>query len=446
MVALSLFSMERFTTFTAYSDQVDHTNTVIKKILRAELCLRDIDRSERGYMVTRDTMYLRFLNNAIDSIHLVINDLGSLTNDNQRQQNNLGLLKSSVAIRIAAVRANIIYVDTANTSTPSKFYFDSRQLMVECSRRLNAMLASENILLSERFKNEQFYQKLTTSTLIYLLVIFCFVTLILFFIMIKELRIRMRFQQELQSKIIDLKRSHSELKEIAYAASHDLQEPLRKIQVFSNMLTYRKTDSTDDNNILTLNRINSSASRMQSLIADLMSLTSLIKIDENKKRVDLNRMLQYILIDVDEKIKDKKAFTEVQSLPIMDCYENQVKILFKVLLDNSLKFVREGISPVIVFSCEIRTGQELLEINPNLADKKFYCISCTDNGIGFDNRYISKMFRIFQRLHTEESEYEGKGIGLAIAQRIMANHEGYIIANGIPNKKAEFKLFFPLEA
>ena len=184
---------------------------------------------------------------------------------------------------------------------------------------------------------------------------------------------------------------------------------------------------------------------MQSLIADLISLTSLIKIEEQKKPVDLNRMIKYILIDIADKIKEKKAVVEIQSLPVFDGYENQLIILFNALLDNSLKFTRDEANPEIIISCEIKTGEELSGINPNLPDKKFYCIICADNGIGFENRFITKMFRIFQRLHADDSEYAGKGIGLAICQRIMANHEGYIIANGTPNAGAEFKLFFPVD-
>ncbi len=124
---------------------------------------------------------------------------------------------------------------------------------------------------------------------------------------------------------------------------------------------------------------------------------------------------------------------------------HQLKILFKALLDNSLKFTRDGVKPVITISCDTINGHELSDINPNLLQKKFYRITCSDNGIGFDNQFMTKIFRIFQRLHAPESDYEGKGIGLAICQRIMANHEGYIIAHGEPGMGAKFKLFFPVE-
>lgn len=445
MVVLSLFSMERFTTFIEYSDQVYHTDVVIKKIMKTELHLRDIDRGERGYMITRDTMYLGFVNRAIDSIHTLVDEIGAIVNDNPKQRQNMSLVKSSAALRIAAARENIQYVDTALTAAPSRYYYESRGGMIEFSRRLNAMLKEENRLLLERFTNQQFYQKLASRTLVYLLVVFCIITLILFFILIKELRSRVKYQQELQSKIIDLKRSHDELTEIAYAASHDLQEPLRKIQVFSNMLSIKKNSSLDEDSRQTLNKVNSSANRMQALISDLMSLTSLIKQDDALQTVDLNRLLSFILIDIDDNIKAKNARVDIQSLPVLKGSENQLRILFRALLDNSLKFTRDGVTPVIIISSDITAGYELSTINPNLGDRKFYRITCSDNGIGFDNQFISKMFRIFQRLHNKESQYEGKGIGLAICQRVMANHEGYIVANGVPNELAEFRLYFPVD-
>ncbi len=445
MVALSLFSMERFNTFTRYSDAVDHTNSLIINIRSADVSIRDMGLTERGYMITHDTMYLRNLNNAIDSIHSVISVIEKMIQDSPEQQKNITLLKATIAMRIAAIRTNIAYVDTSKSTTASKYYFDSRQQLIECSRILRDMRNTENNLLAERFKGEQFYQALTTSTLTYLLIIFCIIALILFAIMIKELRSRMRYQEELQARVIDLRRSHKELQEIAFAASHDLQEPLRKIQVFSNMLLYKKNGSIDEEYKSILNRINVSAGRMQSLIADINAITGLTNTDERKTLTQLNKILEYMLIELGDLIKTKEAAIEIQQLPVIKGYENQLRILFNALLDNSLKFTREGVKPVISISFEIITGQELSDINPNLSNKRFYRITCSDNGIGFDNQYINKMFQIFQRLHTQQSEYHGKGIGLAICQRVMANHEGYMIADGTPQTGARFKLFFPVD-
>ncbi len=445
MVALSLFSMERFTIFSNFSSKVDHSGLVIMGIRSAEVSLRDIGLTERGYMITRDTMYLSRLNDAIDSLNRTVSEIKAMTLDNPEQQNNLALLKGAVAMRIAAARECISYTDTTTIATRSRYYDSSRKLMIECSKWLRIMRAAEDKLLNERSKGEQIYQKLTDSTLKSLLAIFCLMSLILFVLMIKELRSRMLFQEELQSKVIDLKRSHNELQEIAYVASHDLQEPLRKIQVFSNMLLYQKNGNDEDRKE-TLARINNSAKRMQLLIADLMSLTSLANTEENKSPVDLNPLVQSIPVEMHDRIKEKNALVDIMPLPIIDGYESQLVILFKALLDNSLKFTRDGVRPVITISCDLLTGLEIADVNPNTPNKKFYRITFSDNGIGFDNKFMDKIFKIFQRLHTHESEYDGKGIGLAICQRIMANHEGYLQAHGEPGLGAKFKLYFPAGA
>ena len=445
MVALSLFSLGRFNTYSSYAQLSSHSSVVIENIYQSELHLRDIDRAERGYMLTKDTMYIRYLNNSIDSINHDIKDIEELTSDNQEQLKNITLLKASVAIRIAKVRDNVAYIDTAKSSL-SAYYFDSRKFMQECSRKLKEIHDIEDDIKSRRFEGVQFYQELTTNTLRYLLFVFCIITLVLFIIMTKELRGRMQFQVELQAKVIDLRRSHSELQEIAYVASHDLQEPLRKIQVFSDMLLYQRQEGIDKESKVTLERISNSANRMQSLITDLMSLTSLTKIDEFKTPLDINRMLQYILIDIEDKVKEKGAIVEYANMPKINGYEHQLKILFLALFDNALKFTKNGVNPQIKVSWQQTTGEELADINPNLKTKRFNKISVADNGIGFDNKFISKLFRIFQRLHAQHSEYEGKGIGLAICQRIMANHEGYITAHGAPDMGAKFDLFFPVES
>ena len=445
MGILSLFSIQRLNMYINYSDLMDHSGFVMEKIYDAEKGIRDIDRSERGYMITKDTMYIRFLNNSVDSLRHSIAALRNLTKDNADLQKNITSLNAAVALRVNAARENIHYTDTAAESSPSHFYYDSRQLMLNCSNILHTIHQSESELKATRYKEEYFYEQLTTSSIRWLLIIFCIVTLFLFIILIKELRGRMHFQDELQAKVIDLRRSHSELQEIAYVASHDLQEPLRKIQVFSNMLLYVRSAKNENNYQENLERINNAAMRMQSLIKDLMSLTSLTKIDEARTNIDLNRTLQFIVMDMEQKIREKDAMVEIKLLPPVNGYEQQLKILFNQILDNSLKFSRNGIKTIITVSHDVINGHELESINPNLLNKKFNRITISDNGIGFDQQFITKMFGIFQQLHQQEAGFEGKGIGLALCLRIMANHEGYITAQGEPDMGAKFKLYFPVE-
>jgi signal transduction histidine kinase len=444
MGGLSLYSVKRLETYITFSNLMDHSGFVIEKIYDLEKNIRDIDRTERGYMITRDTMFVRMINASIDSLRKNIFELKKLSTDNLDMQNSITLLSASVARRIHAARENLEYVDSSESSTPSPYYYASRTLMIDCSKQLRAIHTDENKRRAERYKAEIFYEQLTSRSVKWLLFVFCLVTLLLFILMVKELRARMHFQEELQAKIVDLRGASVELQEIAYVASHDLQEPLRKIQVFSDMLLYMKPGDNVAVQKENLTRINNSAKRIQSLISGLMSLTSLTKADEDSKELDLNRMVQFIILDMEPQILEKEAIVEVKLLPWIKGYENQVRVLLRSLIDNSLKFTRPGVRPIITISADITNGHELHDININLNHKKFHRICISDNGIGFEKQFISKMFSLFQRLHRNDDVYEGKGLGLAICRRVMANHEGYILAEGKPHLGATFKLFFPV--
>jgi signal transduction histidine kinase len=445
MVSLSLFSIERFVTFTDYSDEVLRSNHVIRMLYKTEVFLKDMDRWERGFILTNDTTYLKVVHNVIDSIYPALDGLEHMVGSNPAQTKNILFLRKNIVARINLSIKNINYVDSTNSNDASPYYFEGRKYMLASIKIMNDMHVLENNLLSQRFKKQQFYEQLTTNTLKSLLFIFCIITLVLFVLLMKLIRSGMLYQEELQGKVIDLKRSHGELQDIAYSISHDLQEPLRKIQIFSNMLLFRKSGGNDDDSKNTLQRINSSASRMQSLITDLVSLTNLTNMDENKSPVDLNRIVEHTIIDINSKIKEKGAIVDAEKLPIIFGYETQLKILVKALLDNALKFSKQDVKPEIKISYRVVTGSALAEMNPSLQKQQFYCVSISDNGIGFDNKYITNIFRIFRRLHTEQSEYEGKGVGLAICQRIMANHEGYILGEGVPAEGAVFRLYFPYQ-
>lgn len=445
MIALSLFSIGRFSTLTNYSNAVSHSNKVIRTMYRAEVFFKDIDRWERGHILSHDTSYVRSINGAADSLLQMLDTLDVLLSDNAVQSRNMIDLKENVQQRIKFLHESISYLDTSSSKEASTFYFEGRKYSINVNRQLRVMHSTETKLLKDRQDKQLLYQRLTTSTIKTLLAIFCLVTLFLFALLMKLMRAGMLYQERLQAKIIDLERSHGELQDIAYSISHDLQEPLRKIQVFSNMLIVRKNNSADeDGSRDTLVRIHGSADRMQSLIADLESLTDLTRINEERISLNLNVMLEHVVGDISDTIRAKEAVVRVEQLPTLKCYGSQLKILFKALLDNALKFVKEETKPEIYVSYKVVSGAEIADSNRQTLNQQFHCISIADNGIGFDNKYISNIFKIFRRLHTADSTYEGKGIGLAICQRIMANHEGYIVGIGVPDKGATFKLYFPV--
>jgi signal transduction histidine kinase len=444
VAALSFYSLRQFSTFGDYSNQIDHTNRVISQLYQIQSNIKNIDVDERGYMLTKDKAYPEALLKTIPLIYPSIEELRELTEKNPAQNRSLILLRGAVALRIASVKNNLAFTDSATSPEISNYYFEGRKSSQEALAYVREMMEREDSILKNNFKNKQYYQHITANTLKYLLTIFGLLTVLLFILVLNELIRRMESQAELEANLVDLKRSHAELEQIAFAASHDLQEPLRKIRIFSDRLTSIHGDDTGETKMIT-ERINVAAGRVQELIEDMVNLVSLINEDEEKELVDLNLIIKKVQSDLAEEIAEKHALVHVEVMPLIKGYERQFLLLFKSLLDNSLKFSRKGVNTYISIRTDRTTGEELMHINKNLSTKMFYRITISDNGVGFDNKYTSKIFQIFQRLHTTEATYPGKGIGLALCQRIMVNHEGHITAHGHEAVGATFKLFFPID-
>lgn len=443
MAGLSFYTMRQFETLILFSNQIEHTYRVINQLNIVEGTVKDFDIKERGFMLTRDSIYLNEIEKSINAVGPALEQLKSDVNDNKEQQNNLTWLRTNIVDRKKNLDKSIAYALKDTSRKLSPYFKEGRDLKIRCMDYIKKMRTTEEDLLKKRTENKNAYQKVAYNTIRYLLFIFCLITAGLFLVMINELKKRLSFQDELQNKILDVKRSHSELEQIAYASSHDLQEPLRKIQVFTDRFAWLHRKNMDEETGETIDRIKSAANRMQELIEDLANLTTLTKDAQLKEETDLNRILNITIHDLDGKIKEKDATIYKEVLPDIMGHPHQLHILFKSLIDNSLKFSREDVKPLISIRSDKVNGDELIEYNAKLAEKTFYRITISDNGIGFDNKFITKMFQIFQRLHNQQSEYDGKGVGLAICQRVMANHEGYILAHGHTEVGATFKLFFP---
>lgn len=250
----------------------------------------------------------------------------------------------------------------------------------------------------------------------------------------------LRSARKLEQKNAELVHSNNELEQFAYVASHDLQEPLRKIQAFSSLLEKSLNDPTEAKKYF--DKITSAASRMSVLIRDLLNYSKLSKSDEKLTPTDLNQVLKEVLTDFELLIREKEAEIHTAPLPVIMGIPHQLHQLFLNLISNALKFSR--IPPVIEISSE-RILPSALERAGNLrTDKKYVQISVKDNGIGFDPQYSEKIFTIFQRLNTRNS-YSGTGIGLALCRKIVENHHGSISAMGEPDKGAVFRVILPLE-
>jgi two-component system, chemotaxis family, CheB/CheR fusion protein len=246
--------------------------------------------------------------------------------------------------------------------------------------------------------------------------------------------------RDLQHLNHELEQSNNELMQFASITSHDLKEPLRKIHIFSTILRdrYHADEATPAADYL--ERIMRSASRMMRLINDLLDYSRL-SADTFFQPTDLNLLMQEVLHDLELAIADKKAVVTIANMPVIDAIPGQLRQIFQNLVSNALKFSRKGVVPQIRVSCE-RIGMPEFEGNAD-PNGKYSRITVKDNGIGFDEQYAQKIFVIFQRLHGREV-YDGTGIGLAIAKKIVERHNGFITARGKEGEGAEFIIVLPL--
>jgi signal transduction histidine kinase/DNA-binding response OmpR family regulator len=254
-----------------------------------------------------------------------------------------------------------------------------------------------------------------------------------------EIKVKERTKNLLQ-KNEELETSNHELQQFAWVVSHDLKEPLRKIQTFNNIIKEKFVDPESEG-AKYLDRTIHSSERMSVLINDLLDYSRL-SVSSLFQPTDLNELLNEVLSDFEYLITDKKAEIKKSVLCTIDAVPSQMRQIFQNLISNALKFSQEGVEPVISITCD-RISEKSFDSEP-VKDGDYCRIIVSDNGIGFDEIHMDKLFIIFQRLHTR-STYEGTGIGLAIAKKIVDKHNGIITARSKENEGASFILVLPLK-
>lgn len=259
---------------------------------------------------------------------------------------------------------------------------------------------------------------------------------------IRDITAQTESEHSLQQKNVQLEQSNANLEQFAYVASHDLREPLRKIVTFSGMIADTEKERFSERSKTYFEKITGAAKRMQLMIEDLLSL-SVISQNNKFERFSLQTIVDEVVLDLDLKIKEKNASIITENLPVAYINPKQFRQLFLNLINNSLKFSRPEVAPVISIKGKVLTTQEADQLSlPKTG--KYLRITLEDNGIGFENVYAEKMFQMFQRLHGRV-DYEGTGIGLAICKKIVENHNGTISASGVPGQGATFTIILPFK-
>ncbi|OLY94346.1 PAS/PAC sensor signal transduction histidine kinase [Cnuella takakiae] len=266
-------------------------------------------------------------------------------------------------------------------------------------------------------------------------------------IILTDLTAQKKTQQQLlenNTKLEDINHaleiSNHDLQQFASIASHDLQEPLRKIIMFSNLIKDRSDGLTTETK-KHLQKVIDSSIRMKTLIIDILTYSKLSANDFYFECIDLNEMLDELKEDFELIIEEKNAQIVVSKLPCLYVNKGQIRQVFQNIISNALKFAKVGVSPLIEVASR-RIAEKAF--NSRQKEDGPYClISIRDNGIGFDEKYVQNIFSLFQRLNTKD-RYEGTGIGLAIAKRIVEKHKGLITALSKENEGAEFQVILPM--
>lgn len=255
----------------------------------------------------------------------------------------------------------------------------------------------------------------------------------------RDLTERKLTEDKMQEYLVELESKNKDLEQFAYIASHDLQEPLRKIQVFIEIIGKNFEDKALMKKYF--DKINLCTQRMSQLIKSVLNYSKVSADNDQMVMTDLNDILENVKADFELTIQEKKAVIESCSLPIIKAVPHLINQLFTNLIGNALKFTKS--SPVIKISSVIKQKEQLENIATNLSNNRYLEIAFSDNGIGFEQQYEKLIFSMFQRLHGRE-EFKGTGIGLAVCKRIMEVHAGIIIATSEITRGSTFYVYFPV--
>ena len=247
--------------------------------------------------------------------------------------------------------------------------------------------------------------------------------------------------EEKEKRAAELVIANKELMAFTYISSHDLQEPLRKIQTFVTIILEKEVQNLSENGRYNFPRMQLAAGRMQQLIDDLLAFSRINATELKFEKTELNAIIEEVKTELKDTIQEKHATIEVTELCSVNIIAFQFRQLMYNLISNALKFSNPGIPAHIIIKSRIIKGNELN--NKKFSPEKNYChITVKDNGIGFEPHFNERIFGVFQKLHSKE-EYGGTGIGLAIVKKIVENHNGIIIATGELKKGATFDIYFP---
>jgi signal transduction histidine kinase len=449
IVAASIFSYLVTKNLLDNASRLNHAIEVSKRLEVITKQLKDAEAAIRGYNLTKDSAFLHpsmeSRSRKIEKEYLL---LRQITADNPIQQKHLDTLKQLLSIKYQQLRLG----EQKDTQKGEKISVnEGERLMDRIDRKVQEMIRIEETLWHEKSELFRFFSAIWVpvifvSSLVAILIgAYSYVTLTREFKLQLHIEAKLKsYQRDLQQNISLLNKTNQELEQFAYVASHDLQEPLRKISTFSDRLQLKYKDQLPPDASQLIDRMVGAVARMRVLINDLLIFSRAGRITpESITPVDMDALLQEVISDLEVILEEKNVQVNHDHLPIIEGSATSFHQLFQNILTNAIKFAHPDRPLTINITYQLLSGRDLSVVKENKADEVFCRIAIEDNGIGFDQAYAERIFLIFQRLHGI-SEYSGTGIGLAICKKIVDSHNGYIMAYGVPDQGATFIIILPV--
>lgn len=438
LVGLSILYTQRFRSLTHHTNQVDRTYSVLVELNKLLGYLKDAETGSRGFLLSGDSTFLSPYYTALDSIRPSFQKVYVLTEESPEIKPRLDALNILIYERLDIIKHGMILYPSARPDF-LQVLNRGRAKMDECLKTLSLINQEMNVALMESQKSKAFYELVTPGFFLIIMGFTAIAFVISFYVILREYTERLHYQKILEKKIVALNTSNQELEQIAYISSHDLQEPLRKISIFCDLLSAKYGSRLDEEGNMLVNKIFQSSRRTRELVDTVSKYTSLVIDGKPKHAVHLEKCIQEIREKFHDQLTEKNATIDATGLTVVQGYEDQVKLLFECLIDNSIKFSKH--TPLRIHISQEKPSREEVEtVKAHTAHHAFTKIVFRDNGTGFNNAFAEKMFSIFQRLQVDKA---GKGVGLAIVKRVINNHNGFVVADGKINDGATFTLYFP---
>lgn len=442
MVTLTFLSYRKWTAFSDYTNHVEHSNQVLHHINALESTLIAAESAQRGFLLTSDSSQLRIYDSLRAEIKPILQNLKSTMEPYSSQKDRVIRVQALVLTRLNYLERSLYSAKTISQKELAVNLQMGKQVMDTCRMVINDIEAFENTMLDNRGNSRKFYMTTIPQFFSALMILSALISFGSFIMILHETRRRGSYQKELEQKLLELDRNNKELEQINFAASHSLQEPLRKISVFGDILNTKYSTELTPEASQMLQRIHHSAQHMLTLLGDLVNFTNLARSQEKMRTTNLNRLIDGLLEEYEEELNQMGAEVTVGQLPEVVGYREQLRLMFNALIDNAIKFARPEVPLKLEISAtevprEETNGERVRQ------ETTFAKIVVRDNGRGFDNKFNDRIFLIFQQLDKSEND-KGKGLGLAIVRRVMVNHQGSVRAEGTPDRGAAFFLYFPI--